>query len=113
MIDLTMSRYTGTDGPLRPDDDPKRRTKRRVNSDLSCDNVSNSGETWRDGVEVNLAVASAKKRDNALELSRFGERCPVKSDTDVQAPEWRNWQTRRIQNPAHLYSKPLINQPLV
>ena len=93
---------TGTDGPHRPDDDPRRRTKWRAPNGVPCEKLSNRGGTRPNGSDGNARTPNAEKRRNAEELASFGERCPAKSDADAEAPEWRNWQTRRIQNPVGL-----------
>ena len=81
------------------DDVSKRRSKRRLFSGLPCEKMSADGENWRNSGEIKGDATDDENRENTNKMSPIDERRPVVSNTDVEKPEWRNWQTRGIQNP--------------
>ena len=98
---------TGTDGPLRPDDDSRRRTRRRIFSDPSCENTANDGENWRNGAVNNSGDTTAETTGNHREMTTFV--APRLTLTTAEGGSRTHTPTEglRILNPARLPIPPL------
>ena len=99
---------TGTDGPdTRPDDDPKRRTKRRFSGGSTCENVANGGKPWRNGGQERGGQENPENRQNSRELSSSGEPCLSLSTAEGGSRTHTRGEPDRILNPARLPVPPL------
>ena len=98
---------TGTDGLLRPDDDPRRRTRRRTVSDFGCQNSANDGGTWRNGAGSDGGTARAENADKQGEMATFGEPRLAVATAGGGSRTLTGREPLRILNPARLPVPPL------
>ena len=98
---------TGTDGPLRPDDDPKRRTKRRMISDSACENMSSSGNSWRNEGAGGKTSGNAETRQFPAKLAGSDHSCRNMSTAEGGSRTHTPTEGLRILNPARLPIPPL------
>ena len=98
---------TGTDGPLRPDDDPRRRTRRRTISDLACENSSNDGDTWRSGGDSEGGNAHAENTGKSKEMTVSGAPRLAVANAGGGSRTHTGFKPRRILNPVRLPIPPL------
>ena len=98
---------TGTDGPLRPADDPRRRTRRRKNSDFHGESGANDGERWRNGGSGEGGHASAENTGKPKEMSTSGQPRLAVANAGGGNRTHTPIKGLRILNPARLPIPPL------
>ena len=98
---------TGTDGPSWPDDDPRRRTRRRRISDSRCANERQTGETWRNGGGIGVNAARDENAEKHGEKATFGAPCQAVANAGGGSRTHTWCEPDRILNPARLPIPPL------
>jgi len=102
---------TGTDGPYRPDDDPRRRTKRRMKPDFPCENKARSGTDWPNAANRGSGHTHNENAQKTGEKAASGHPRLAVANAGGGSRTHTRFKPHGILNPARLPIPPLRPEP--